>query len=101
MPPNTLLCAYLDDRERRTFVDASSEVKVKRGEVIMRQGEDTIGQKRAACVYTGVGGAQAQGEWMLPWLEWLKLGSMLTRSVWRSAAGGERACALTSEDVDL
>eukprot|EP00962_Isochrysis_galbana_P056004 scaffold27829_cov119-Isochrysis_galbana.AAC.3 len=38
MPPNTLLCAYLDDKDRRAFVDSSSEVKVKRGEVIMRQG---------------------------------------------------------------
>lgn len=52
MPPNALLCAYLDDRARREFVDSSSEVKVKRGEVIMRQGACSLWRK-AACAAAG------------------------------------------------
>ena len=38
MPPNPLLCAYLDEAARRNFVDSMMEVVVKEGEVIMRQG---------------------------------------------------------------
>jgi len=39
MPPNPLLSAYLDENQCRMFVDSMMEVKVKQGEVIMRQGD--------------------------------------------------------------
>jgi len=39
MPSNPLLCAYLDEKAQRAFVDSMMEVKVKQGEVIMRQGD--------------------------------------------------------------
>ena len=38
MPANSLLCAYLEEDARRKFVDSAAEVKVRRNEVIMRQG---------------------------------------------------------------
>jgi len=39
MPPVSLLCHYLDDDQRRGFVDSMAEVKVGQNEVIMRQGD--------------------------------------------------------------
>ncbi|EOD40173.1 hypothetical protein EMIHUDRAFT_69788, partial [Emiliania huxleyi CCMP1516] len=39
MPANSLLCAYLEEDARRNFVDSAAEVKVRRNEVIMRQGD--------------------------------------------------------------
>ena len=38
MPPVSLLCHYLDDEQRRGFVESMAEVKVSQNEVIMRQG---------------------------------------------------------------
>eukprot|EP00965_Chrysotila_dentata_P258588 6213273-Pleurochrysis_carterae.AAC.7 len=41
MPPNPLLCAYLDDAARRAFVDSMMEVVVKQGEVEVKDGDES------------------------------------------------------------
>ena len=62
MPPITLLCNYMDDDERRAFVDKMYEVKVHSEEVIMRQGAHAleVGRMHARTLHADVDAPVAQ-----------------------------------------